>query len=140
MKSKLSRRAIIAGSLVSIAAPEAVKANAAPQDWPDSLARTFEALQVLSKNPQGLKIMEILTNSFTPNYRKGDLIFVQTAKAKATDHVYLKRKSAESIFGELVHEDEKAIYVRGFKSGDSLQSVPLNTISEWGRIVASYRV
>ena len=139
MKSKLSRRAIIAGSLVSIAAPEASKANAAPQDWPDSLSRTFEALQALSKNPQGLKIMEILTNSFTPNYRKGDLIFVQPAKAKATDHVYLKRKSAESIFGELVHEDEKAIYVRGFKSGDSLQSIPKRSVADWGRIAVSFR-
>ncbi len=75
-----------------------------------------------------------------PHYRKGDLIFVKPETTQPADHVFLKRKATEPVFGVLVHRDARAVYVRGFKAGDRIQSVPLSNIREWGRIIVSYRV
>jgi len=105
----------------------------APDPW-------FTAkLDAMSDAMANVQIMELQSNNFAPHYRKGNLIFVKPETAQPTDHVFLKRNAADSVFGVLVHRDAKAIYVRGFKTGDRLQSVPLSSISEWGRIAMNWR-
>ena len=131
-----SRRSIIVGTMGAVAtAALPVTAEAKSADlW-------FTAkLDAMSKAMENVQITEVKGDSFTPYYRKGDLIFVKPEEAQPSDHVFLKRKAAESVFGVLVHRDAKAVYVRGFKAGDRLRSVPLSSISEWGLIVMNWRV
>ena len=138
---KVSRRVLMAGAVsvvASAALPAGAKAKSETQADPDPW---FDArLYAMSDAMKNVKIMEVLSNSFAPHYRKGDLVFVKPETAQPSDHVFLKRKGVESVFGVLVHRDAKAIYVRGFRAGDRLQSVPLRSISEWGRIVMNCRV
>ena len=138
---KVSRRVLMAGA-VSVAASVALPSNAkakpetyeAPDPW-------FAAkLDAMSEAMANVQIMEVQSNSFAPHYRKGDLIFVKPGTVKPSDHVFLRRKAAESVFGILVRRGAKAIYVRGFKAGDRLRPVLLSSISEWGRIVMNWRV
>ena len=135
-KKTINRRTLVAGTMgivASTALPENSQAKPADPVLTATLAGMAEAME-------GVNVMEVLSNVFAPHYRKGDLIFVKPQCGKATDHVFIKRMAADPAFGVLVHHDAKAIYVTGFKAGDRLQSVPLNTITEWGRIVANYRV
>lgn len=135
-KHAISRRSLVVGTM-AVAGSAALPANVRAK----SADPAFEAkLDAMTQAMHDVQAMEVQSNSFAPHYRKGDLIFVKPETANSTDHAFLKRKAAESIFGVLVHRDAKAIYVRGFKAGDRLQSVQLSTIAEWGRIVASYRV
>ena len=131
-----SRRSLIVGTMGAIAtAALPVSAKAKSTD-----AWVTAKLDAMSQAMENVQIMELQSNSFAPFYRKGDLIFVKPETARPSDHVFLRRKGAESVFGVLVHRDAKAIYVRGFKAGDRLRSVPLSSISEWGRIVMNWRV
>ena len=138
---KVSRRALMSGAVsvvASAALPSDAKAKAETHEAPDPwFTAKLDAMSDAMKNVQ---IMEVLSNSFAPHYRKGDLVFVKPETAQPSDHVFLKRKGVESVFGVLVHRDAKAIYVRGFRAGDRLRSVPLSSISEWGRIVMNCRV
>ena len=138
---KVSRRVLMAGA-VSVAASVALPSNAkAKPETHDAQDQWFAAkLDAMSEAMKNVQIMEVLSNSFAPHYRKGDLIFVKPETGQPADHVFLRRKAAESVFGVLVHRDAKAIYVRGFRARDRLQSVPLSSISEWGRIVMNWRV
>ena len=138
---KVSRRALMLGAVsvvASAALPSEAKAKAETQEAADPW---FTAkLDAMSEAMKNVQIMEVLSNSFAPHYRKGDLVFVKPGTVKPSDHVFLRRKAAESVFGILVRRGAKAIYVRGFRAGDRLQSVPLSSISEWGRIVMNWRV
>ena len=134
--NSISRRNLVVGTMGAVAAaalPVGAKARSS-DPWVSA------KLDAMSQATENIHIMEVQSNSFAPYYRRGDLIFVKPEVAKVTDHVFLKRKAAASVFGVLVHRDAKAIYVRGFKAGDRLQSVPLSSISEWGRIIINWRV
>ena len=132
----LSRRSLIVGTMGTVATaalPVTAKAKAT-DPW-------FTAkLDAMSEAMANVQIMGVQSNSFAPHYRKGDLVFVKPETGQPTDHVFLRRKAAESVFGVLVHCDAKAIYGRGFRAGERLQSVPLSSISEWGRVVMNWRV
>ena len=131
----INRRSLVAGTMgIVVASALPGNTQAKPAD-PALMAK----LEGMTEAMEGVNIMQVISNSFAPHYRKGDLIFVKPQCGQATDHVFIKRKAADPVFGVLVHHDAKAIYVRGFKAGDRLQSVPLTTITEWGRIVVSYR-
>ena len=131
-----SRRNLVVGAMGAVAAATLpVGSQAKSRDpW------LTEKLDAMAEATENVHIMEVKSNSFAPFYRKGDLIFVKPETGKSTDHVFLKRKGMESVFGVLVHRDTKAIYVRGFQAGDRLRSVPLSSITEWGRIVINWRV
>ena len=86
-----------------------------------------------------MNVLEVTGDANAPHYRKGDVIFMQPTKGRATDHVYIDRKAAAPIFGTLVHTDAKAVYVRGFKASDRMQAIPLKSVKAWGRVLASYR-
>ena len=131
-----SRRNRVVGAMGAVAAATLpVGAQAKSRDpW------LTEKLDAMAEATENVHIMEVKSNSFAPYYRKGDLIFVKPETAKPTDHVLLKRKGIEPVFGVLVHRDAKAIYVRGFQAGDRLRSVPLSSITQWDRIVINWRV
>ena len=131
-----SRRNLVVGAMGAVAAATLpVGSQAKSKDpW------LSEKLDAMAEATANVHIMEVKSNSFAPYYRKGDLIFVKPETGKATDHVFLKRKGMESVFGILVHRDTKSIYVRGFQAGDRLRSVPLSSVSDWGRIVINWRV
>ena len=131
-----NRRNLVIGTLAGVASaalPVATQAKSR-DPW------FTEKLDAMEEATENVHIMEVKSNSFAPYYRKGDLIFVKPETGKPTDHVLLKRKGMESVFGLLVHRDAKAIYVRCFQAGDRLRSVPLSSITEWGRIVINWRV
>jgi hypothetical protein len=137
MKAQLTRRSLIAGTIGTAATAFTVKASETkPNPNADRFTALLDAMQATLPH---VVAMEVLTDNFAPHYRKGDLIFVKPETAKASDHVWLKLKGGKAVFGELVHSDAKAIYVRGFKKGDRMAVYPVASVTTWGRIVISYR-
>ena len=130
-----SRRSLIIGTMGTVASSSLPGGAMAKSSEPGFAAK----LDAMSEAMEDVHIMEVQSNSFAPHYRKGDLIFVKPETGQPTDHVFLRCKTMEPVFGVLVRRDAKAIYVRGFKASDRLQPVPLNSISEWGRIIVCYR-
>ncbi|MEO6607831.1 MAG: S24 family peptidase [Aestuariivirga sp.] len=129
MAKLINRRFAIAGT---IAAAIPLQAEAGTKQAPDGCSHLTQALQ-------GLVGVEVTGNSFEPHHRAGTLLFIKPGSADPADHVCVIRKTGAHVIASLVHRDEKAMYLRGFNAGDRLQAVPLNTVSQWGRIVVAFK-
>ena len=151
MEKIINRRNIIRNSIAAataVAMPATTKAEAPAPALPQSLidnpptVYSDSAMALVSRmqsDMEGVNIMEVTGDGNAPHYRKGDLVFVKPGMVRPSDHVYLVRKTGQSVFGTFVHCDAKAVYVRGFKSGERMQALPLKSIASWGKVIISYR-
>jgi hypothetical protein len=129
MTQLLNRRSVIVGT---VAAAFPLQANASPE-------HAHESFQYLAEALQGLHGLEITGRNFEPFYRHGTMIFIRPEDARPSDHVCVIQKTGPHVIAQLVHQDAKALYVRGFQTGDRMQAIPLKAVSQWGRIVVAFK-
>ena len=131
MGKSLDRRSVIAGSVSA-----AVVAIAGQSD---ANASPFDSERIASALT-GLEGFEITGSSFEPHYRAGSMIFIRPGCASKSDHVCVIRKTAPPIIAQLIHHDDKALYVCGFASDQRMQVIPKAAISRWGCIVVAFKL